>query len=87
MNLIALIIATAMVIELLVEVIADVLNLSRLKSELPPQLQGFYDPEGYRKSQEYLRATTRFGWVVSLFNILALLAFWFGKGSLCWTAW
>ena len=56
------------------------LNLKSLKLELPSILQGIYKPEDYRKSQEYLRITTRFGLIESSFTLILLLAFWFSGG-------
>jgi STE24 endopeptidase len=47
---------------------------------LPPNLEGIYNAEDYRKSQEYIRATTRFGLLSSTFTLFLLLAFWFSGG-------
>jgi STE24 endopeptidase len=60
--------------------VSDLLNLKSLKLELPLVLQDIYNQEDYRKSQEYLRTTTRFGLVDSSFTLLILLAFWFSGG-------
>ena len=80
MNIIAIIILFALVFELTLNVIADYLNLAGLKAELPHEFEGVYDPESYRKSQEYLKVNTRFGWITAAFNLTVLLLFWFGKG-------
>jgi len=80
MNSIALIILAAIILELLIQICADLLNLRMLSVTLPRELEGYYDPEGYRKSQDYLKVNTRFGWIISLFNLIILLAFWFAKG-------
>ena len=48
--------------------------------ELPTALEGIYKAEDYRKSQEYIRATTRFGLVGNSFALFLLLAFWFSGG-------
>jgi STE24 endopeptidase len=47
---------------------------------LPRVFEGVYDPERYRKSQQYLRATTQFGWITSTFNLCLILVFWFAEG-------
>ncbi|MEW5775019.1 MAG: M48 family metallopeptidase [Thermodesulfobacteriota bacterium] len=39
--------------------LAALLNLRALDPNLPPEFAGAYDPERYRKSQEYARANTR----------------------------
>jgi STE24 endopeptidase len=60
--------------------IADLLNLKSLKKEVPPELEGIYKPEDYRKSQDYTRVKTRFGLVTGTFNLLVLITFWFFGG-------
>lgn len=78
--MIAVIVLTALIGSYLVALVADVLNLSRLKPELPEEFADVYDADKYRQSQAYLRATTRFGWVSGTFHLAALLVFWFAGG-------
>jgi STE24 endopeptidase len=59
---------------------ADRLNLKHLRSELPQAFEGVYDPQRYRKSQQYLRVNTQFGWITSTFNLGLILVFWFAGG-------
>jgi len=80
MNAFAMIILVALVLEFALEVAGNLLNLKALKLELPPALEGVYKAEDYRKSQEYIRATTRFGLVGNSFTLFLLLAFWFSGG-------
>ena len=80
MNIFGIIILTALILEFVLESAASLLNLKALKLEPPAALQGIYAPEEYRKSQEYLRATTRFGFAGSIFSLAVLLAFWFPGG-------
>ena len=80
MNAFFVIILVALVLELVLRLVANLLNLKALKLELPPALEGVYKPEDYRKSQEYTRATTRFDFVASTFRLLLLLSFWFAGG-------
>jgi STE24 endopeptidase len=80
MNVYAIIIVVFLVLEFALELAGNVLNLKALKLELPSALQGIYKAEEYRKSQEYLRATTRFDFVTSSFSLVVLLAFWFCGG-------
>jgi STE24 endopeptidase len=80
MNIFAIIIILALLLEFSLEIASNLLNLKALKTELPPVLQGIYPPGDYRKSQEYLRVTTRFGMLGSIFTLLLLLAFWFSGG-------
>lgn len=80
MNVFGIIILIALVSEFLLELVGNLLNLKALKLEPPPALEGIYNAEDYRKSQEYLRVTTRFSLVASSFGLVLLLAFWFSGG-------
>jgi len=80
MNTIALIILAALLLDAGLKFAADWLNLKRLHSELPEAFADWYDPERYRRSQDYLRVNTRFEWIVTGGDLLLLLTFWFGGG-------
>ncbi len=80
MNLYAAIILATLAIDYLLSLIADLLNLKALDRELPAELADIYDADSYRKSQEYTRVTTRFGFVTSTFDLAVLLAFWSAGG-------
>jgi STE24 endopeptidase len=75
-----LIILVALVLDFVLRLMASLLNLKALKLELPPTLEGVYNPEDYRNSQEYTRESTRFDLVASTFQLLLLLSFWFAGG-------
>jgi STE24 endopeptidase len=79
-NLFAVIILIALIVDFALKLTGNLLNLKSLKLELPAVLQGIYKPEDYRKSQEYIRATTRFSLIESSFSLLLLLVFWFSGG-------
>ena len=64
----------------LLDITVDALNLGALRTELPAEFRGVYDDEKYRKSQEYLRENTRFGFVQETLGLVALLGFWFAGG-------
>lgn len=80
MNFIAVIIVSAIVFDFTVNITADFLNLRNVRNDLPEEFRDVYEPERYLKSQEYLGVNTRFGWIASAFDLVLLLAFWFGKG-------
>ncbi|UCG54614.1 MAG: M48 family metallopeptidase [Dehalococcoidia bacterium] len=80
MNIISTIIVAALVFEFALQLIANLLNLKSLRLEPPPELKGIYKTDEYRKSQQYLRTTTRFGLLVSSFSLILILAFWFLGG-------
>ncbi len=80
MNTFFFIILVALLLEYVLGVVANLLNLKALRLELPPALDGVYQPDEYRNSQEYTRAITRFDFVTSTFGLLVLLSFWFAGG-------
>ena len=80
MNQFGYIILIALGAEILLNILSDILNLKMLRSEVPEEFHGTYDAKRYRKSQEYLRVNTQFGWWVASFNLLILLVFWFSGG-------
>ena len=80
MNLYASIVLVALLFEFALHSLADVLNLRALDPELPPELRDVYDEAGYRRSQEYTRAVTRFGFLPKSFDLALLLVFWFAGG-------
>jgi STE24 endopeptidase len=80
MNLIAVIILVFIFSDFILNLVADSLNLREIKEDLPDEFKDVYDARTYKRSQEYLRANTRFGWIASTVNLCLILAFWFGKG-------
>jgi len=80
MNFITVIILVTLLIDFVLHLSADYLNLKGLRSDLPDAFIGVYDPDSYRKSQEYLRVNTRFGWITGTFNVVVVLVFWFSGG-------
>ncbi len=80
MNSYALIILFTLLFEFILELISDYLNIKSLRSELPKEFENVYDAEKYKKSQEYTRATTKFGIITSVFGLITTLIFWFAGG-------
>jgi STE24 endopeptidase len=80
MNLIATIIVAALVFEFGLRLLSEALNLKTAACEMPEDFKGVYDEPRYARSQAYLRAQTRFGWVSGAFFLALTLAFWFGGG-------
>jgi STE24 endopeptidase len=83
MNLYALVILAALLVEHALSAVADLLNLRHLRPELPAEFEGVYDAQAYRRSQEYTVARTRFGLIPGTFDLILLLAFW-GLGGFGW---
>ncbi len=80
MNEIALIILGTLTAGFILNLLADGLNLKNISAELPRGFANIYEADRYRQSQRYLKAHTRFGWLVSAFNLVVVLVFWFAKG-------
>src|SRR6185295_13292638 len=80
MNAYAIVILVAQVLELALEVAAELLNLRALGPEPPRELRDAYEPARYRRSRDYLAARIRFGLVAAVVNLTVLLAFWFAGG-------
>lgn len=79
-QLITIIVLVTLIGSYLLDNMADYLNLANLNHPLPKEFEDHYDQVKYQKSQNYLKANTRFGFVTSTFDILIVLAFWFSGG-------
>jgi STE24 endopeptidase len=80
MNIYAIIILSAIIIDFFINLVADLRNLRALRRELPEEFNDVYDAEKYAKSQAYTRTRTRFGFATTIFSLVLLLAFWFLGG-------
>jgi len=87
LNIIAVIILAAIILDVFVNILADHLNLKGLQNNVPRPFQDVYDADQYQKSQDYLRVNTRFGWISSVFNLIVLLLFWFLGGFQAMDSW
>ncbi|NTU93250.1 MAG: M48 family metallopeptidase [Chlorobiaceae bacterium] len=80
MNIFGLLILLTLVGTYMVRFVADLLNLRAASPEIPEAFRGVYEDDAYRRSQEYLRATTRFSLAEASADLLLLLLFWFSGG-------
>lgn len=80
MNIFTIIILTAILIDFVLELVADRLNLKALSSNLPDEFEDVYDEGTYARSQEYTRVQTKFGFITGTFDLILLLVFWFAGG-------
>jgi STE24 endopeptidase len=55
------------------EFVLDYLNLKYQKDILPEELKGVYDADKFKKSQEYLKVNTRFGFLTSTFSFIIVI--------------
>jgi len=80
MNPYTVIILGTMLFRFVLDFFSNLFNLKRLQPAAPSELADLYDPEQYRKSQEYTRTRTNFHFVESTFDLAVTLAFWFSGG-------
>jgi STE24 endopeptidase len=80
MNAYALTILAALLLNAALDAVANALNLKRLRRRPPPEFRDMVGGKAYRRSGEYTRSLTRFGFVSSAFDLAVLLAFWFSGG-------
>lgn len=80
MNILVIIILSALLLGFILDLIADVLNLGSLKTTLPAEFEGIYDQDTYANSQKYTRVRTKYGFIISTFNLIITLLFWFSGG-------
>ena len=80
MHPIAIAILIFLLLNFVIELVADVLNLRGIHTRVPESFKGWYPDDQYEKSQNYTRTTTRFGWLVGSFNLALFLIFWLAGG-------
>ncbi len=68
-----LIIIFILIGEFILERILDYLNSRLYSDELPAELEGIYDADAYRKSQQYMRTNQKFSLVTESLNIVLVL--------------
>ncbi len=74
------IIVAIIIAEYLISQVLEQLNSKNRNQELPKELQGIYEDEKYRKSQEYGKTNSRFSAVSSLFQLVVVLLMLFLGG-------
>lgn len=68
------------VLDFFVERILDYLNTTRFSEQLPKEVEGIYNPDDYRKSQQYLKTNHSFGMLTSAVSFVAIMAMLFFGG-------
>ena len=67
------IIIGALLVEYLLSTISSILNMGSISPEVPREFRDVYDAEKYAKSQDYLKAQTRFGLFSGTFSLVLIL--------------
>ena len=80
MNAYGAVVFITLLITFVVKLVSELLNLKSSAAGLPQEFVGVFDEEAYRKSGEYLGATTRLSLIASAVDLFFLLFFWFSGG-------
>jgi len=72
-ELIFYIIIAILVFDYLLERLLDYLNSLLWSNDLPAELEGIYDADKYRRSQEYTRTNTRFSIYSDTVSFIAMM--------------
>lgn len=80
LNTFAVVILAALLLQYGVELVVSLVNLRALDPRVPEPFRDLYDPETYRRSQEYTRVRTRFSLFLSSLRLAGLLVFWLAGG-------
>lgn len=75
MNPYLIIILALLVADYLLSLVVEWLNLTAATETLPPEFEGWYEPDEYARSQEYLKVTTRFGLLTGTVSTVFTLGF------------
>ena len=68
------------IFDYLLEKFLDYLNYTSIQDTIPDQLEGIYDEEKYRKSQQYEKTNLAFSMVTSTFSFIIILVLLFADG-------
>ncbi len=80
MNSYGIIVLLTLIITFCIKFLSELLNVRAASAGVPEEFVGIYDEDAYRKSQEYLRASSRFSLASAGFDLAILLIFWFSGG-------
>ncbi|MBN1441333.1 MAG: M48 family metallopeptidase [Planctomycetes bacterium] len=76
MNAYGIVILGALLASYALDLAATILNLRALPRELPREMDGVCDPDAYRRTRAYTRATSRLDLFADTWSLLLLLGFW-----------
>jgi STE24 endopeptidase len=75
MNIYLLIILSMIIGNYLLDIVVETLNVRHASTDLPEEYEGYYDPEEYKKAQNYLKENTRFEIIASSITTPITVAF------------
>lgn len=75
MNIYLVIILSIIIGNYLLDIVVETLNVRHASTDLPEEYEGYYDPEEYKKAQNYLKENTRFEIIASSITTPITVAF------------
>lgn len=63
--------------DFLLELALDYLNDKKVKTELPPEMEGIYDAEKYKTQQEYFKTNQKFNKIEDSFSFIVIMLMFF----------
>jgi STE24 endopeptidase len=75
MNIYLVIILSIIVGNYLLDIVVETLNVRHASTDLPEEYEGYYDPDEYKKAQNYLKENTRFEIIASSITTPITVAF------------
>ncbi|MEA3305598.1 MAG: M48 family peptidase, partial [Candidatus Omnitrophota bacterium] len=75
MNIYLTVILAILIGEYLLDLVVENLNIRGASPVLPKEFEGYYAPEKYGKSQDYLKETTNFGLAKNTFFMFLIVIF------------
>lgn len=79
-NTVFWIIISILIFDFIFEGLLDWLNGKRLSTELPQELEGIYNQEDYKRSQDYYKTKQLFSHITGTFSLILILAMFFLGG-------
>ena len=67
MNIYLTVVLFIIIGDYVLNLVVEILNVRHISLDLPNEFQGYYDSDKYRKSQQYLKTKTYFGFVSDTF--------------------
>ena len=80
MNIYAIIILSALFLDFVINLFANILNIKTFSEELPEEFEDVCDANVYQKTQDYTRVKTIFELFTSSLSLIVTLIFWFAGG-------
>ncbi len=79
-NFYTIFILIVLIIKYVLNLVSNILNIKAIKPDIPKEFQEIYNKKAYNKAQKYNKEGMKFSIIVTSFNFLILILFWFLGG-------